>query len=407
MVERKSLKLTYLNITIQNGRDRRTISVANDGHARTLRSIKFNEYVALGSFRAFASYSKGTIEAAILTVLDTGTRASTLEALRNIPGFEADNPVDSIDGESEEGEDDEKWRLPIESKNSWKIEVSPGSREAIALISQGVRRVYTIPVTLKISGLHISEHDEALEILETLSGALFFNFELRYNIVTMLRRVPSAKYQSLFLSDYDDDTRKPHLPRFKYAEKPLSLYWYARTSSEMPLLQYLAFYQVLEFYFLHFSQNEVVQRLRQELQHPRFDPSSDSNIAKVISLVNGHGRGAISERDQLKATIRGCVDQESIKTFLELDEEYFKESRKISGVRPIRFDGKGEELRDQVADRVYDIRCRIVHTKDSKDPKSELLLPFSAEVKWLGREVDLVRYLAQRVLIAGSVPMQI
>ena len=56
---------------------------------------------------------------------------------------------------------------------------------------------------------------------------------------------------------------------------------------------------------------------------------------------------------------------------------------------------------------MYDIRCKIVHTKnDSRDGDTELLLPFSTEADQLSFDIDLMQYIAREVLIAGSLPFQ-
>jgi hypothetical protein len=61
-----------------------------------------------------------------------------------------------------------------------------------------------------------------------------------------------------------------------------------------------------------------------------------------------------------------------------------------------------------VADRVYEIRCKIVHTKtDARDATFELLLPFSAEAEQLSHDIELVQYLANRVLISSSTSLNI
>lgn len=65
------------------------------------------------------------------------------------------------------------------------------------------------------------------------------------------------------------------------------------------------------------------------------------------------------------------------------------------------------DLRNDVADRIYDIRCKIVHTKnDLREGEPELLLAFSAEAQRLDFDIELVQYVARSVLIAGSSPMR-
>ncbi|MFI1994878.1 hypothetical protein [Actinoplanes sp. NPDC020271] len=57
----------------------------------------------------------------------------------------------------------------------------------------------------------------------------------------------------------------------------------------------------------------------------------------------------------------------------------------------------------QIADRIYSLRCRIVHSKDSH-ADTEPLHPFGPEAKRLRHDLHLIRFVAQHVLIAASKP---
>ena len=47
-------------------------------------------------------------------------------------------------------------------------------------------------------------------------------------------------------------------PKTEFNDSASSLYWYGPGASGMPLLQFLAFYQVLEFYFPIYSKAEAL-----------------------------------------------------------------------------------------------------------------------------------------------------
>jgi len=66
------------------------------------------------------------------------------------------------------------------------------------------------------------------------------------------------------------------------------------------------------------------------------------------------------------------------------------------------------DLRVLVADLIYDIRCKIVHTKgESAEGEVELLLPFSKEAELLFHDIELIQYIARKVLIAAGVPLSL
>ena len=49
---------------------------------------------------------------------------------------------------------------------------------------------------------------------------------------------------------------------------------------------------------------------------------------------------------------------------------------------------------------MYEIRCRIVHTKD--EDELDLLLPFSPEIKKIKYDLELIEFLARQAIIAGG-----
>jgi hypothetical protein len=179
----------------------------------------------------------------------------------------------------------------------------------------------------------------------------------------------------------------------------------------MPLLQFLAFYQVIEFYFPIYSRAEAQRKVKATLKDPKFRGDRDADIGKLLSLIQVSKSGAFGdERSQLRATLLECVDPDSIRAFFEEvpdRKEYYSAKSKSSTFHKIPLANPTTDLRGDIAERMYDIRCRIVHTKnESRDGDVELLLPFSTEAEQLSFDIELMQYLAQAVLIAGSLPFQ-
>lgn len=118
----------------------------------------------------------------------------------------------------------------------------------------------------------------------------------------------------------------------------------------------------------------------------------------------------LEERKQLGATLKHCVDPVALQDFLnETDDRkgYFSNDyKKISDKRIVLSDDAS--IVEQVAARIYDIRCKVVHTKNADGRENEMMiLPFSKEEDLLIDDVELVRFLAQKVLIASSVPLRV
>jgi hypothetical protein len=118
------------------------------------------------------------------------------------------------------------------------------------------------------------------------------------------------------------------------------------------------------------------------------------------------GRNAAS----IRATLLECVDPDSLRVFFESVQERrdFYSSKAKSPYHKIPIGSPSTDLRGDVAERIYDIRNRIVHTKnDPRDGEVELLLPFSDDAEQLSFDIELVQFLAQAALIAASLPFKV
>src|ERR1700733_4243218 len=93
----------------------------------------------------------------------------------------------------------------------------------------------------------------------------------------------------------------------------------------MPLLQFLAFYRTIEYYFPVYSRNEAIKRVRTFLKDPSFNAHDDGDVSRLLSSLDlGRAGGLGDGRAQLRATILQCVDARDLREFLESDERLGK-----------------------------------------------------------------------------------
>ena len=60
----------------------------------------------------------------------------------------------------------------------------------------------------------------------------------------------------------------------------------------------------------------------------------------------------------------------------------------------------------EVSERIYEIRCRIVHSKASEGD-FDVLLPYSSGIKKLNFDLELIEFISRKVLIASSRPLNL
>jgi hypothetical protein len=375
-----------INVELQNGRFFRTVYIGTEDAASALLKYHLEDLVFLGSYSAICSCKEGWIEAAVrqhgsLPPIFPGV------SLRNIFGATALRGGDPAD-----------------------IEIPAGGGPTLRLTEKrGILWLldYGSPFYVRIEGIVLNEHDKALKLLEELTNSLFLQIDFRFDVPLTLGR-ESFRLRNRFRSSgqLDED---PHVayPRYSYEGTPSSLYWYARSAQGMPLLQFLAFYQCIEFFFPRYSRQETIAKIKNVLKDPAFDGSKDSCINVMLNAILEGRRGSPlpEERKQLGATLKACVDPTALRDFLtETDDRklyYAKDYKEISD-KKISLSDAG--LTDQTAERVYDIRCKVVHTKNlDVGEGDEMILPFSTEADLMMEDVELIKFLARKVLIASSV----
>lgn len=264
-------------------------------------------------------------------------------------------------------------------------------------------------LTLRIEGSPLASESEAQDLLMRVGNAALFELDAAADLglaMPLLYTMEERDVHPLEVAASMSTLRSPRLHR-KYDPEPLSLYWYARAIPEMPLVQFLAYYQVLEYYFPAYSRTKTVNALRSKLREI-YGVARETDVVGIFQALRTNRRAVFGqEKDQLRHTIEECMSPRELRDFLfTAEREAFYSDAASSAVSTVQIDMSGEstDQRGDVARRVYEIRNRIVHTKSEHDDLDPLL-PFDREIELLRYDIELVRFLAQRVLAASAKPL--
>lgn len=397
----------FPTIHFPRGRGSYPVALDSEEHAAWILGEPFEYYRLLEGYGASWSSEQQVIECSlvrgeILSPLDKDYEEGGVRETLNALGMNLDRTTPLNAGH----------RIILSTQGD--ISVSIGPRTDIQAILEGVipPAHLTQYLTLQIMGPKARTHDEAVELLDRVGNAVLFQVDLSRHLFLRLERDwEPLKFPRVF----PKHTEVAPLPpvRFEYDSGAMSLYWHGKSASSLPLLQFLAFYQVLEFYFPTYSQMEAQRVLRNSLKDPSFDVSRDADIARLLQVIKTNSRAGTfgSEVSQLEATIKHCLSAEGLRSFLIKEDEsryrfYTSEDSKKIVRKKIPVREESADHRSSVVERIYAIRNRIVHTKSGFEDQ-EPLFPFDPETKLLRHDIDLVRFLAQKVLIASSRPLQL
>lgn len=387
----------YVRVELPNGREKRALIFSRSERLKCFLSTSFEKYVFLGDYIAVASYEDQYIEA-ILEVRSTGPIGSVESVFRNF-----------------EVEDSNDTNQPIKIEDQ---EFAPGCEILIGKCSDDIyiltsnarrsimrQRLNRHHWSIQIKGVKISTHDGAVSLLERLTNSLFFQIDLDRNRALCLKR-ERRPFRRLSFRGHETTQFELQFPRTEFDDSPITLYWYARSARGMPLLQFLAYYQCVEFYYPIYSQSEACRRVKNILKDPKFRIDRDTDLTKVVSAISRSTHGFSDERSMLRATIRECISDTDMREYLISTEErrdFFSAKTKGLTDHKIPIGNVNADLRDDVSDRIYDLRCKIVHTKTGTGNDSvDLLLPYSKGEELIDNDIALLKFVAQKVLIAGS-----
>jgi hypothetical protein len=388
----------FLRIALPAGRDKRSFAVHGHEAASRLLATPFERYRFVSGYEAICSYEDAVIEAAVRPA-GTGVTPATFAFSRIFGRRPRPDSGDSwphlITLRPEvDGEDDQEA-----------IELGPPSDVAGVVLGPVARR----GVSVRIRGRRFTTNEQARRVLESHTDSLFFQIDAKLGVPIELRR---ERRRSLGRRRRKAEATVEQLeyPRYIYDREPMSLYWYGRGATGMPLLQFLAYYQVMEFYFPVYAQEEVRRRLRNILKDPGFSAHAERDIGRLVDVLSSAGGRSVwgDERSQLRATLRACVDAGAIRDLISSDDYDGHFEKKIKGLTntTLRVAAEDDDLVSRTAERVYEIRCKIVHTKEDGGLEDVgLLLPFSAEAERLEPDIELAELVSRRVLAAAARPV--
>ncbi|GAB3474612.1 hypothetical protein [Amycolatopsis cihanbeyliensis] len=268
------------------------------------------------------------------------------------------------------------------------LRLKTASMELGTLYRRGYQHASWVAVELR--GFRTSDVLDAEQVLADY-GTSYLHEVARSSGVSLRLWDPSYRLTRGMTSCSDG---KAPFPVRKYDPIPAALYAAGNAADRDPLERYLKFYQVLEYY---------MPRAADDLMKKQGVLKIEKAVTPYPTGVNDSLR---AERNKLAAVIDDAVTEVQITGFLRGSHvlKTLNDQQVIRGVRTLATDPSGNptpgrNYRQDLSERIYDIRCRIVHVKESDGGKnSDPLLPYGQEARDLGADIAVIRFLAERVL---------
>jgi len=267
-----------------------------------------------------------------------------------------------------------------------------------------MRSVLHRPLTIRVYNLQASTPEDALKRSSPIVDGCLFELSYLTNITLTLEEEWPRQRPRVRPFQFGDTFGGNELPLPQVVFNQDVVRFYQRgMSTDDPVNQFLSFYHVLEYYFVAVSDEQLYQKLSRRLNDPKFSATS-SNLDRMIQDTLDHKRET-DETEMLKLVLSKFVDEAELIEFIEAYEEYL-DDRMYSKKKSVF--GESVEVRlvaghviGNLAKRIKIIRNALVHSSDRYE-RQQRYVPTAKAEDMIRREIPLMKYLAEKVVIASA-----
>ena len=196
------------------------------------------------------------------------------------------------------------------------------------------------------------------------------------------------------------------VPKVLYKPYLLDEYQMAASSKD-PMIKFIGFYHVMEYFFEQVYKEDLRKTLREILILPDFSATDNEDLNKVIKAFSDKSLESTpgNEIESLNLTLKKYVNINNLIDSISLNNQemikYYKTNIvPFSKGSKIDFEKPRDKVLSSIASRIYATRNSIVHGKSNELKRKErpLYRPFKDE-EILAKEIPLMQAIAEEIII--------
>jgi hypothetical protein len=250
-------------------------------------------------------------------------------------------------------------------------------------------RLYTIRVSSELTSSTGKSQKAAHDVAE----ACVFHFVYGNGTPISFTKTWARTYYWIGRREVED----VQFPLKVYNTELVSYYNLALSSDSM-ILGFLALYKILEFFYSSVSEEELHSKMKEKLTAPDFSHTKTKKLRELSKVIRSF-ENRTDELSALKLVLQSFFDKEDLRVwvnnFEENNGEYFTTDVEIFS-KKFRVDTSDNTIIPNIANRIYATRNVIVHNKEAEVSR---YVPFTGQEETLQREVQLLVYLAEQLIL--------
>jgi hypothetical protein len=258
------------------------------------------------------------------------------------------------------------------------------------------------PITIKIYNINESTIEAAITKTNLTIDTCLFVLSYLKNIVFRLEEKWIRRKLNTFRPSEEEYENEFNIP--EVAINPDIIKYYHRAlSTDDPVNQFLALYQVLEYFFIVVSDEQLYNKISNRIGDPKFKLKPQF-LDRIIQDVL-ENRNTIDETDMLKNVLNKYVDEGGLIGYINnyenfLGEHVFTKKNNIFGLENEVKLIQGH-IMGNLAKRIKHIRNCLVHSSDRYERKERYIPSVDSETL-IFKEIPLLKYIAEEIIIATA-----
>jgi hypothetical protein len=315
--------------------------------------------------------------------------------------------------------EDRLEKSPIEislnyKKKNLKLNIQFKKDTPLKFIAKHIKgsRGYSLHRAITISIENLS--DIKLEELESevrliLNSVLFdieYNFNLAFELISInsllrkIRRRPKAKY--------DIPLSTIELTYKKYIPELIDYFHTAEKVDYLPF-KYICYFHTIEYFQDKSAYFIVREKLKQIIQKPDFSLNINNYASQALNLIKQESEKHQTDKVKIQRVFKQFVDITELKSYLEeiglldyfLNECTMQFSKSL--VLPALDFSSEVKLIETLTNRIYSMRCSIVHSNPDFDDKKGV--PFLATIENIDKlryEIELIMEISKSIILKSA-----
>ena len=175
-------------------------------------------------------------------------------------------------------------------------------------------------------------------------------------------------------------------------------YYNLALSSDSLVLGFLALYKILEYFFTSVAEEALHSKIKEKITAPDFSHTKPKKLRELIAAIRSF-ESRLDELSSLKLVLQNNFDKADLRSWVETYESengtYFTKETEIFSEK-FKIDISDNAIIQNMASRIYTIRNAIIHNKEGEVSR---YVPFTGQEEGLHKEVQLLMYLSEQMII--------